>query len=33
MGTQCIPQQIKSQPSGAPNEEGEENGLFRDTIF
>lgn len=33
MGTQCILQQIKSQTSGASNEEGEENGLFKDTIF
>lgn len=32
MGTQCILQQIKSQTSGAPNG-GEEDGLFRDTIF
>ena len=33
MGTQCILQQIKSQTSGVPNGEGEENGLFGDTIF
>lgn len=33
MGTQCILQQIKSQTSGVPNGEREENGLFRDAIF
>lgn len=33
MGSQCILQQIKSQTSGAPNGEGEEDRLFRDTIF